>query len=87
MDRDQKHGIALNHGDSTNGWVDLNVPPEELRPAVSLTIGQCFNWRQATPDVWIGVIGSKVVAIRYGSVRLVRLVLSVIPNGNDRHFP
>ncbi|CAN0586555.1 unnamed protein product, partial [Ectocarpus sp. 12 AP-2014] len=28
-------------------WHDLCVPPEELRPDSTLTIGQCFNWRQA----------------------------------------
>ncbi|KAL3797635.1 hypothetical protein HJC23_013467 [Cyclotella cryptica] len=27
-----------------NEWVDLKVPPEELRPSATLTNGQCFNW-------------------------------------------
>lgn len=46
-------------------WTDLKVAPEELRPSFSLSIGQCFNWRQAAPDCWIGVLGRQVVAIRY----------------------
>ncbi|CAM9302366.1 unnamed protein product, partial [Scytosiphon promiscuus] len=45
-------------------WCDLCVPPEELRPASTLTIGQCFNWRQAGPDCWVGVLGREVIAIR-----------------------
>ena len=27
-----------------NLWIDLNIPPEELRPSATLTTGQCFNW-------------------------------------------
>ena len=27
-----------------NQWIDLNIPPEELRPSCTLTNGQCFNW-------------------------------------------
>lgn len=27
-------------------WVDLEMKPEELRPQFTLTMGQCFNWRQ-----------------------------------------
>lgn len=27
-----------------NPWVDLEVPPVELRPSATLTNGQCFNW-------------------------------------------
>jgi N-glycosylase/DNA lyase len=27
-----------------NDWVDLNVPPDELRPSATLTTGQCFSW-------------------------------------------
>ncbi|CAN0455077.1 unnamed protein product, partial [Ectocarpus sp. 12 AP-2014] len=38
-------------------WHDLCVPPEELRPDSTLTIGQCFNWRQAGADCWVGVLG------------------------------
>ena len=27
-----------------NEWIDLEVPPQELRPSATLTTGQCFNW-------------------------------------------
>ena len=27
-----------------NEWIDLKIPPYELRPSVTLTTGQCFNW-------------------------------------------
>ncbi|CAM9490798.1 unnamed protein product [Choristocarpus tenellus] len=46
------------------GWIDLEVPSEELRPEFSLTMGQCFNWRRATVDCWVGVVGSRVLALR-----------------------
>jgi N-glycosylase/DNA lyase len=29
---------------SQNPWIDLQVPPEELRPSSTLTTGQCFQW-------------------------------------------
>lgn len=29
---------------STKSWIDLQVPPEELRPSSTLTTGQCFQW-------------------------------------------
>eukprot|EP00752_Nemacystus_decipiens_P009391 g8394.t1 len=45
-------------------WHDLCVPAEELRPAHTLTIGQCFNWRQAGGDCWVGVLDREVIAIR-----------------------
>lgn len=48
----------------TESWVDLCVQPEELRPAYSLTNGQCFNWRKAGADCWVGVLGREVIAIR-----------------------
>lgn len=67
------------------GWTDLRVPPEELRPAATLTTGQCFNWRLAAPDCWVGVLGSEVVAIRcarlkyllvcIGDVTIILLIL------------
>lgn len=25
-------------------WIDLKIPPSELRPSATLTTGQCFNW-------------------------------------------
>jgi hypothetical protein len=27
-----------------NKWIDLNIPPEELRPSATLTTGQVFHW-------------------------------------------
>jgi N-glycosylase/DNA lyase len=27
-----------------NDWIDLEAPPQELRPSATLTNGQCFNW-------------------------------------------
>jgi hypothetical protein len=29
---------------SSNPWVDLQVEPDELRPDLTLAMGQCFNW-------------------------------------------
>jgi N-glycosylase/DNA lyase len=39
-----------------NEWIDLDVPPKELRPSATLTNGQCFNWmvvetEEQSPDV------------------------------------
>ena len=31
-------------------YVDLNVPPYELRPSATLTTGQCFHWRTVEQD-------------------------------------
>jgi N-glycosylase/DNA lyase len=33
----------------SQGFVDLEVPPEELRPSNTLTTGQCFHWRVVHP--------------------------------------
>ena len=33
-----------------NTWIDLSVPPEELRPSATLTTGQCFNWMTVHAD-------------------------------------
>lgn len=59
-------------------WIDLDVRPEELRPNLTLRMGQCFNWRklvdhedhQLTSNVedesavWVGVLDSRAIAIR-----------------------
>lgn len=50
--------------DGGGPWHDLCVPAEELRPENTLTIGQCFNWRQAGADCWVGVLDREVIAIR-----------------------
>jgi 3-methyladenine DNA glycosylase/8-oxoguanine DNA glycosylase len=33
-----------------NPWIDLQVPPRELRPSATLTTGQCFNWMVVRDD-------------------------------------
>ena len=33
----------------TQEFIDLEVPPEELRPSNTLTTGQCFHWRVVHP--------------------------------------
>src|SRR5690349_21629583 len=45
-------------------WVDLQVPPAELRPQFTLTNGQCFNWRLLaaageSDAVWVGVVAGR----------------------------
>lgn len=36
-------------GGLEGGWIDLGVPPHELRPEFSLNMGQCFNWKRRLP--------------------------------------
>jgi N-glycosylase/DNA lyase len=46
-------------------WVDLNVKPDELRPRLSLRMGQCFNWKKAGDgDLWFGVVGPYALAVK-----------------------
>jgi len=33
-----------------NEWIDLKIPPHELRPSTTLTTGQCFNWMVVKHD-------------------------------------
>jgi N-glycosylase/DNA lyase len=33
----------------TQPFLDLNVPPHELRPSATLTTGQCFHWQVVQP--------------------------------------
>lgn len=45
-------------------WIDLQVPPAELRPQFTLTNGQCFNWRPLdtageSDAVWVGVVAGR----------------------------
>ena len=58
-------------------WHDLRVSPAELRPGLTLTTGQCFNWeprraaegggggaRDAAEEPareWVGVLGNQLV--------------------------
>jgi len=34
-----------------NQWIDLKIPPQELRPSTTLTTGQCFNWMVVQDDL------------------------------------
>ena len=47
--QNQNHSIRISSSDLSkispnNPWIDLNVPPQELRPSATLTTGQCFHW-------------------------------------------
>lgn len=41
-----------------NVWIDLEIPPQELRPSATLTNGQCFNWLVVEDD-------SNVIAAKF----------------------
>ena len=46
-------------------WIDLKVAPDELRPRLSLRMGQCFNWKKAGDgDIWYGVVGPYALAVK-----------------------
>lgn len=47
-------------------WIDLEVPPHELRPNATLNMGQCFNWKKlhGCENYWVGSLGSRAVAVR-----------------------
>ena len=45
-------------------WHDLKVPPEELRPNLTLSMGQCFNWNKLCDDLWVGTVGGRALAIQ-----------------------
>lgn len=61
--------------DSVEGfcWIDLNIPPHQLRPNLTLRMGQCFNWKRLAENcndddvVWIGVYDTDAYAIRQTS--------------------
>ena len=38
-----------------DGWIDLKIPPEELRAASTLETGQCFQWKRLAEDEWLGI--------------------------------
>ena len=47
--------VKMKEGGGGGEWVDLQVPPHELRPEFSLNMGQCFNWRRkAGGGRWVG---------------------------------
>ena len=45
-------------------WVDLGVPPAEMRPSFTLATGQVFHWQQLAGDLWVGVLGPYALAVR-----------------------
>ena len=49
-------------------WRDLQVAPRELRPNLSLQMGQCFNWFRlgvsGESGLWVGLVGSRAVGIK-----------------------
>jgi N-glycosylase/DNA lyase len=40
----------------TQPFLDLNVPPQELRPSATLTTGQCFHWKVVHPPSSAGAV-------------------------------
>ena len=45
-------------------WRHLSkTTPSELKLALTLSNGQCFNWKKAS-DEWVGVIGRNVVGLK-----------------------
>jgi N-glycosylase/DNA lyase len=47
----------------TQPFLDLNVPPQELRPSATLTTGQCFHWQVVHPP------SSAAVVVEHSSER------------------
>lgn len=45
-------------------WHDLKVPAEELRPNLTLSMGQCFNWNKLCDGIWVGSVGGRALAIQ-----------------------
>ena len=48
------------------GWCALAVAPCELRLRTTLDNGQCFGWHRqpGAENVWVGVVGSKLLALK-----------------------
>ena len=45
-------------------WTSLRTPVAELRLEHTLENGQCFGWSRRTADVWVGVLGARVLELR-----------------------
>ena len=45
-------------------WRRLTTKPHELKIALTLSNGQCFNWKKANSTEWIGVIGRNVIGLK-----------------------
>jgi N-glycosylase/DNA lyase len=72
-------------------WIDLNVSVDELRPDMTLIMGQCFNWKELTNNnlnkldqCWIGMLGPFPLAIRqtYNSTFFANLFPLINNNEN-----
>eukprot|EP00953_Heterococcus_sp_UTEX-ZZ885_P027563 14770-Heterococcus_DN1.PRE.2 len=50
--------------EQSHEWKDLRASPAELRPNNTLQMGQCFNWRRLSDDLWTGVVNKSVVCIK-----------------------
>jgi hypothetical protein len=50
-----------------NGWIDLKVSPEELRPSATLTNGQCFNWMVVDSDQKVASADSSIKQSAWGT--------------------
>lgn len=49
-------------------WNDLQVPPHEMRPNLTLAMGQCFNWNKLCTSgdfgLWVGMVNGRGIAIK-----------------------
>lgn len=52
-------------------WMDLNQSHMDLRPALTLKMGQCFNWKElktfnveSSSRYWVGTVNQFVIAIK-----------------------
>jgi 3-methyladenine DNA glycosylase/8-oxoguanine DNA glycosylase len=54
-------------------WVDLKIPPTELRPMNTLNMGQCFNWKSLAvlneegvdnEQVWLGIVEGRPMLVK-----------------------
>ena len=42
----------------------LTTKPYELKISLTLSNGQCFNWKKANSTEWVGVIGRNVIGLK-----------------------
>ena len=45
-------------------WTDLKIPAKEMRPNLTLAMGQCFNWKRLGDGLWVGMVNGRAVAIK-----------------------
>jgi 3-methyladenine DNA glycosylase/8-oxoguanine DNA glycosylase len=69
-------------------WIDLNVPPSELRPDLTLIMGQCFNWRRLqttkteSSNCWVGMLGPHPIAVQ--QTPTTTLIAHLLHNGSKQ---